>query len=159
MKLAGILMVALALACSAQQASSQGNPHYVSTDPAIREMLTSLDMPRSNTPDFSVVSGSLAGDWQLVLTEGRSLRLSLFQSGSRIFGRGNVTAGNFSEPAAASGTVSGSSLKLDVVPFNGSELYSISLGIGRLPLAGTYTLFSSQAGPRSGMVKASLLAA
>ncbi len=54
-----------------------------------------------------------------------------------VFGRGIANMGGSSEWAFASGSSSGGSLKLDVVPFNATKLYRISLDLGHLPLIGT----------------------
>ena len=107
-------------------------------------MLISLDMPKyaGNVP-----ATNIAGNWRLVLTDGIYFDLVLFQSGSAIFGRGNLSSGMVSQWAVASGSVSGSNLELDVVPESGTELYAISVDISRLPLAGTYVLFRTNIAP------------
>ena len=146
-----LILLLIVLSCLVLPAESQYNPHYTSIDPAVREMLISLDMPRyaGNVP-----ATNIAGNWRLVLTDGIYFDLVLFQSGSAIFGRGNLSSGMVSQWAVASGSVSGSNLELDVVPESGTELYAISVDISRLPFAGTYVLFRTNIAPKPGTLRA-----
>ncbi len=128
----------------------------VTTDPAIREMLISLDMPK-NLGTSPIANA--AGNWHLKLGENKSVDLSLLQSGTIIFGRGTLNSGIIIESAKTSGELYGGFLNLDVVPDSGTELYSISLNIGTLPLTGTYTWFMASGEPHSGTVEASRKAA
>ncbi len=156
--------------------SSPGS-HYVSSDPALREMQESMDRPISalgsvvarpatgkssskifgNTASKNAASQLLtnaAGRWHLELSEGRAMDLYLYQSGPRIFGSGSITLGQAAQGATASGAISGSSMILNVVPGSGTELYSISLDISRLHLASSYSVFRPGAEPVSGTVRA-----
>jgi hypothetical protein len=146
-----LILLLIILSCLALPAESLDNPHYTSIDPAVREMLVSLDMPKyaGNVP-----ATTIAGNWRLVLTDGIYIDLVLLQSDSAIFGRGNLVSGMVSQWAVASGSVSGSNLKLDVVPESGTELYAISVDISRLPLAGTYVLFRTNVAPKPGTLRA-----
>jgi hypothetical protein len=145
--------------------------HYVATDPAIKEMLISLDMPRTpqgerealvappkSTPILVEPSANLAGRWNLEFLDGSAISLDLLQSGNVVFGRGNLRPDRGMEDVTASGSLSGRILRLDVVPASGQELYVISLDVGKLPLEGSYVKFSVT-DPESGMLKASWLAA
>jgi hypothetical protein len=120
------------------------------TDPAIREMLASLDMPR-----VSVTESNVAGNWYLALSNGPFIELALIQSGAVVFGRASVNSGINQQWATASGEISGNRLRLNVVPEMGTELYAISINIDRLPLTGTYVLIRGDAGPQPGSVSAS----
>jgi hypothetical protein len=122
------------------------NPHYMMTDPAIREMMISMDMPRYT----GGVPANVAGNWQLMLSDGKNIGLALQQSGAIIFGKGNIVSGSFSLPVTASGSVSDNNLRLDVVPENGSELYAISVNFSRLPFVGTYAVFRADSAPKPG---------
>ena len=146
-----ILLILVVLSCLSFPAQSQSNPHYTATDPAVRDMLISLDMPRYTG---SVPAANIAGNWQLVLDDGIYLDLALLQSGSSTFGRGNVSSGIFSQWAFASGSISGTSLDLDIVPESGLQLYAVSIDISRLPFAGTYVLFAANAAPKPGVLQA-----
>jgi hypothetical protein len=151
--------------------SSPGS-HYVSSDPALREMQESMDRPISalgsvvarpatgkttskifgNTASKNAALANAVGRWHLELSEGRAMDLYLYQSGSRIFGSGNIAYGQAAQGATASGSISGSSMILDVVPGSGTELYSISLDISRLHLASPYNVFRSGVSPGTGTV-------
>ena len=146
-----LILLLIVLSCLALPAKSLDNPHYTSIDPAVREMLVSLDMPKyaGNVPATTIV-----GNWRLVLTDGIYIDLTLLQSGSAIFGRGNLVSGIVSQWAVASGSVSGSNLELDVVPESGTELYAISIDMSRLPFAGTYVLFRTNIAPKPGTLSA-----
>lgn len=145
-----ILLSLSLLFCLAIQVSAQGSPSYTVTDPAIREMLASLDMPR-----VSATESNVAGSWYLALSNGPFIELALIQSGAVVFGRASVNSGADSEWATASGEISGSNLRLNVVPEKGTALYAISINTDRLPLTGTYVLVRGDAGPVPGSVSAS----
>ncbi len=132
-------------------ASCQDNPHYMITDPAIREMMMSIDMPRY----AGGVPGNVAGNWQLMLDEGKNIELTLQQFGSVVFGKGNIVSGSVSQPLTASGSVSDNNLRLNIVPVDGSGLYAISVNFIRLPFVGTYAVFRADSAPKSGTLQAS----
>jgi hypothetical protein len=144
--------------------SSSGG-HYLSSDPATREMQESMDRPISlgsvvSRPATSVAgaasiqTANAAGRWSMSLSDGRSIYLELYQSGTRIFGRGSMTTGQKTQGALASGTVTGSTVILDVVPESGIELYSISLDISRLHLSSSFHVFRYGGQIGSGTVRA-----
>ena len=58
-------------------------PNYMITDRALREMLISLDIPRYTG---SVPIGNVIGNLQLMLSDGKYIGLKLLQSGSVVFG-------------------------------------------------------------------------
>ena len=161
------ILVLLSISCQAQ---SQGSPNIVATDPAIAEMEQSLDMPRpsanqgavTSTPATSTPAAttppvfSAAGVWHLTLSEGQSLDLNLLQSGAVLFGRGNITSGGSSQWATASGAVSGSILRLDIVPASGDVLIAASLDLSRLPVSGTYLTIRSGTKTVQGTVQATV---
>lgn len=151
--------------------------HYLSSDPAVREMQESLDRPRQSSALGSTVARSAAGKaatagktttgmapanaaglWQLELSGGKSIDLDLYQSGARVFGRGSLTSGMTVQGVVASGDLVGSSMILDVVPESGNMLYAISLDVNRLYLASSYTIFRAGAEQGSGTVKAHRIA-
>ena len=134
-------------------------------DPAISEMEKSLDMPRPPVATGSEVamhnSGrpanvpiqNLTGSWHLGLTNGENIDLILSQSGSVVFGRGNVTSGNASQEAKANGSYSGNVLKMNVVPVGGKERYSLSLDLSGQTPAKTYIIFRNNTATSSGTVR------
>lgn len=143
--------------------SSSGG-HYLSSDPATREMQESMDRPialgsvvarpATSKAAFSSQTANAAGRWSMSLSDGRSIYLELYQSGTRIFGRGSMTTSQKTQGALASGTISGSTLALDVVPESGTELYSISLDISKLHLSSSYNVFRYGGQTGSGTVRA-----
>ncbi len=139
--------------------SSTGD-HYVSPDPAVRAMQESLDRPISSPgpvvarPAATLSPTIAAGRWHLDLSEGKAIDLYLNESGSRLFGSGSIAFGQESQGATASGSILGSDMILDVVPWSGTELYSISLDISRLHLASSYSVFRPGAATESGTVRA-----
>jgi len=151
-----LVLAIIAFSCIVTLAYTQGNS-YTTTDPAILEMEMSMDMPRGPAPTgpammvpststpaaANIPVQNIAGVWRLDLTNGESIDLTLYQSGNVAFGRGSLTSGGGSLWATASGFVSGSVLRLDVVPSSGTGLYAIALDLsGRTP-AGMYSIFSS----------------
>jgi hypothetical protein len=173
-----ISLILIVLLCLGFSAQSQDNPHYMIIDPALREMLISLDMPRYTGSDLhhmitdpalremlisldmprytgSVPIGNVAGNLQLKLSDGTYIGLKLLQSGSVVFGKGNITSGSASQLATAGGSILGNNLRLDVVPENGTEVYAISVNMGRLPLVGTYSVFRADSAPKPGTLQAS----
>ncbi len=65
-----------------------------------------------------------------------------------------MTTGQKTQGALASGTVTGSTVILDVVPESGIELYSISLDISRLHLSSSFHVFRYGGQIGSGTVRA-----
>ncbi len=122
-----------------------GNGNYASGDPAVREMQNSLDWPRH----------LVDGHWQLWLTDGTSLDLTLSQSGNEVFGYGLMTSGRETQRVTASGSIYGRDLELGITPDSGIKSYVISIDVGYLPLSGTYTAYRAGTYLQSGMVKIS----
>jgi hypothetical protein len=110
----------------------------------------------ASVPDISLANA--AGRWHLELSEGKTMDLDLIQSGARIFGRGSITSDPTAQWVVASGSISGSSITLDVVPESGIALYEISLDIKRLNLALSYIIFRAGSVPGSGTVRARRIA-
>lgn len=158
---------------------------YVSPDPAVKGMQESLDRPiaplgssvsktakgistgspvRRSTTGISTgktvamtSSAGAAGRWSIQLSDGRSVYLQLYQSGSKFFGRGSTTLDKTTQGALASGSVSGNKMTVDLVPESGTELYSISLDISRLNMTSKYTVYRYGAQPGYGTAQASRL--
>ena len=178
-----ILIALTILSCLFSMVEAQSNPHYMTTDPAVREMLISMNMPRTtgsssftsmtadpavremlismNMPRYvgSVPPEIVAGTWLLNLSGGEYIELALQQSGAAIFGKGTLTNSTFSQAAFASGSVSGTGLNLEVLPESATELYAISIDISSLPYIGTYVVFLADSGLKTGTLVASKNAA
>lgn len=104
-------------------------------------------------PASSAQIRSLIGSWDMELDNGVKIDLNLSQSGNIVFGEGKVLSGAAIQWAAASGSISGNILGLDVVPADGSKLYALSLDLGGQTSAKTYHIFSANTQTVSGTVK------
>jgi hypothetical protein len=149
---------------------SSGASNYVSFDPAVRQMQESLDRsgryarigssgtrttatPTATTAGTNKLTTSVVGAWHLELADGTTIDLLLNQSGAMVFGRGRIALGSSVQWATASGTFSGSSLKLNVVPASGAEFYALSLKIGRHPVTASYLVYKTGSSPRPGTAR------
>jgi hypothetical protein len=148
---------------------SQDSAGSISTDPAIRDMQLSMERTRyptalgSSTPRQSAARAGItaattgavkvAGSWHIELASAPTIDLSLQQSETAVFGRGIISSGVNSRPAVASGDIYLSSLRLDIIPYEGIELYRISLDLSRQPVVGTYTVYRVGTMPSSGVVR------
>ena len=167
-----ILIVLVLLASFMSIVEAQDNPHYMSTDPAIRSMLISMNTPSTpmltdpatiemlismNMSQYAgnVPAETIVGTWRLNLSDGSQIDLNLLESGSALFGKGNITAGTISQEAYASGSVSENGMYLEVIPESGSGLYVISADISSPPYTGNYVAFIAGSEPQSGTLRAS----
>jgi len=141
--------------------------HSLSSDPSIRDMQVSLDMPRPSAtagltrPAKTVKPNSAlgaknpdaSGIWQIDLADGTSINLNLHQSAKMIFGKGSMAQRGYAQEVSASGELSGKKMLLNVISNSGSELYAFSMDTGRLPHAASYTLYRVGASPAMGSIK------
>ena len=99
---------------------------------------------------------SVSGSWSLELTDSasRTAVLTLFQSGDAVYGSGNVNLdANTTMMAAASGTLTGSELNLDLVTLGKVNLYRLTLMVSRESATGNYTAYSPSSSPSTGTAK------
>mgnify|MGYP001070268701 CR=1 FL=1 len=89
----------------------------------------------------AISSAGVSGKWNLQLSEGKTIYLDLHQSGNRLFGKGSFTSGSITQMALASGTASGNSITLDILPESGTELYTLSLDTSKLNVPARYTAY------------------
>ncbi len=96
----------------------------------------------------------LEGRWSLELRDDmvRTLDLNLQQIGRVISGRGDMTAGQFSQPASASGLIYQDVLYLDVTSLDDQILYRCVLRPGVNSISGSYYAFGPQGAVWSGTV-------
>jgi hypothetical protein len=95
----------------------------------------------------------VSGIWSLKLNDNtsRKVALTLFQNGDAVYGTGNINLdANTSMKAAASGTVTGDKVILDIVSSGKVSLYRISMTISGDSATGTYTAFSPGLPPSTG---------
>ena len=138
-------------AIRAMEMSMNTPNNSVVTDPALRSMLIAMNMSRylGNVPVETTI-----GKWQLNLSDGSHIYLTLLQSGAAVFGKGEMANGNVSQGVYASGSVSGSNLHLEIVPESGLELYVNSVDISSPPFEGNYVLFTASSEPQTGTLRA-----
>ncbi len=106
--------------------------------------------------DLAIVSGS----WSLDLNDSASRKaiLTLFQNGDAVYGTGNLNLdANTAMTAAASGTVTGDQVNLDIVSLGKVSLYRISMTVSGDSATGNYTTFSPGLPPSTGTAKGSKL--
>jgi hypothetical protein len=102
------------------------------------------------------VPTSVSGGWSLELTDSalHTAALTLFQSGDAVYGTGNVNLdANKTMMAAASGTLTGGELNLDIVTLGKVNLYRLALMVSGESAAGNYTAYSPSASPSTGTAK------
>jgi hypothetical protein len=154
----------------------QGSDPYAITDPAVRNMLISLDMPRESIPgpadpairqmeaslDFPRNYGtsgpvaetsisnyystgykpaSNAGRLQIILYDGTTMDLTLYQNQNSIYGQGSVNLGGKVLWATARGYMYNSNLKIDVTPTDSAMQYAILIDTARQDMPGRYTIY------------------
>jgi len=97
---------------------------------------------------------NVAGSISLVLTDStiKSVTIVLTQSGDVVFGKGSMISGGVTQDVAATGSVSGSNLDLDLLSMNDVNLYKLSIDISGKSLSGSYRAFGSGLRPLMGTV-------
>jgi hypothetical protein len=98
----------------------------------------------------------VSGSWSLKLDDNTSRKadLTLFQNGNAVYGTGDINQGtNTTLQAAASGTVTGSMLNLNLVSLGKVSLYRFSLTIIRDSVTGSYSALTPGASQITGTAK------
>jgi hypothetical protein len=96
-------------------------------------------------PAISSEPAIVSGSWSLELNDSMSRKatLTIFQNGDAVYGTGNLNLdANTTMIAAASGTVKGDQVNLDIVSLGKVSLYRISLTVSGDSATGSYTAFS-----------------
>ena len=98
---------------------------------------------------------SVSGSWSLELTDSasRTAVLTLFQSGDAVYGSGNVNLDANTTMMAASGTLTGSELNLDLITLGKVNLYRLTLMVSGESATGNYTAYSPSSSPSTGTAK------
>lgn len=159
-----LLLAIAALFCLVFQVYSQED----TMDPVARQIMMAMDTPvqpeaigsegatqtqNTGLPSASTSARSITGSWHMELANGVNINLTLSQSGSMVFGSGNLASGTATQLATASGSLSGNTLRLNIVPADGAELYALSLDLSGQTPAKTYSIFSASAQTSSGTVR------
>ena len=99
---------------------------------------------------------NVSGNWSLKLDDNTSKKadLTLFQNGNAVYGTGNINPGtNAKLQAAASGTVTGTWLNLNLVSLGKVSLYRFSLTISKDSVTGSYRALTPGASQITGNAK------
>ncbi len=101
---------------------------------------------------------NIAGSLSLVLTDStiRSVTIALTQSGDIVFGKGSMIAGGVTGDVAATGSVSGGKLDMDLLSMNDVFLYKLAIDISGKSLSGSYRAFGSSSAPWTGTITGTL---
>jgi len=88
---------------------------------------------------------TVGGSWSFLLndTDEKEMALSLFQKDGDVFGAGKMRAGNSTVDVAASGSVSGSNLELNLVSLGTIRLYKLDLDLSGEAAAGQLLAIST----------------
>ncbi len=99
----------------------------------------------SDQTTSSSSTGALAGSWSFELSDNtlKELVLTLFQSEDSVFGTGSMRDGNNTLLVAASGSVDGDKLNLDLTSFGTINLYRLTLTSSGDSASGDYKAFSA----------------
>jgi len=139
-------------ATNPQEARSQDQNQTVATPTVSAE--TNVKAKPTISSDLAIVSGS----WSLDLNDSASRKavLTIFQNGDAIYGTGNLNLdANTAMTAAASGTVTGDQVNLDIVSLGKVSLYRVSMTVSGDSATGSYTAFSPGLPPSTGTAKGS----
>ncbi len=111
----------------------------------------------SGAAPSGAIPAGFAGSWRLDLKDSteRSVVLSLAQSGGVVYGKGSMISGGQTQDVAATGTVDGDKLYMDIVSMGSVGLYKLSLSQSGSALVGSYDAFSPSAQPWTGIATGS----
>ncbi len=105
---------------------------------------TSSTVQTELPPEPSVAS--IGGSWSFELNDDSSKRdvaLAIFQSGNYVYGAGNMREGNSTLQVAASGSVQGQTMNLDIISLGTINLYKLALDLSGDSALGAYQAFSA----------------
>ena len=145
------------VATDPQEARSQDQNQTAAT-PTVATPTVAADANVKAKPTVSSDLAIVSGSWSLDLNDSASRKaiLTLFQNGDTIYGTGNLNLdANTAMTAAASGTVTGDQVNLDIVSLGKVSLYRISMTVSGDSATGNYTTFSPGLPPATGIAKGS----
>ena len=134
-------------ASTPQQARNQ----ELNQKPTNQPIVTNATIPVQSTTSSEPMAAS--GSWSLVLNDSasRTAVLTLFQNGDAVYGTGNLNLdANTTLIAAASGTIAGDKLSLDVVSLGKVSLYRITMTLSGDSATGDYTAFNPSVASTTG---------
>jgi hypothetical protein len=137
-------------ATNPQEARGQDQNQTVATPTVAVDANVKAKPPMSS--ELVIVSGS----WSLDLNDSASRKaiMTIFQNRDAVYGTGNLNLdANTAMIAAASGTVTGDQVNLDIVSLGKVSLYRIVMTINGDSATGSYTAFSPGLPPSTGTAK------
>ena len=137
-------------ASTPQQARNQ----ELNQTPITQSIVTNSTVPVQSTTSSEPTS--VSGSWSLVLSDSasRTAALTLFQNGDAVYGTGNINLDtNTTMMAAASGTITGDKLNLDLVSLGKVNLYRISMTLNGDSATGSYTSLNPSSASTTGTAK------
>jgi hypothetical protein len=126
--------------------------------PTVATPAVAADANAKAKPTMSSELAIVSGSWSLDLNDSASRKaiLTLFQNGDAVYGTGNLNLdANIAMTAAASGTVTGDQVNLDIVSLGKISLYRVSMTVSGDSATGNYTTFSPGLSPATGTAKGS----
>ena len=139
-------------ATNPQEARGQDQNQTVATPTVAADANANVKAKPTMSSELAIVSGS----WSLDLNDSASRKaiLTIFQNGDVVYGTGNLNLdANTAMIAAASGTVTGDQVNLDIVSLGKVSLYRIVMTINGDDATGSYTAFSPGLPPSTGTAK------
>jgi hypothetical protein len=99
----------------------------------------------SELPPSLPALASVGGSWFFELNDSskREIGLALFQNGKYVYGAGNMKEGNSTLQVAASGSIQGGTMDLDVISLGEINLYKLALDLSGDSALGDYQAFSA----------------
>jgi hypothetical protein len=139
------------------QASSSQESRATGTASSDGQIASQEEENDSNATEASgeTPSMDLSGSWTMSLDDGRDLDLMLYQNGKAVFGTGSMEDGNATSLVAASGSLAGDKLNLDIVSFGSINLYRLTLIQSGDSIVGSYSAIQPSGTPTSGSASAS----
>ena len=139
-------------ATNPQEARGQDQNQTVATPTVAADANANVKAKPTMASELAIVSGS----WSLDLNDSASRKaiLTIFQNGDVVYGTGNLNLdANTAMIAAASGTVTGDQVNLDIVSLGKVSLYRTVMTINGDSATGSYTAFSPGLPPSTGTAK------
>lgn len=106
---------------------------------------TTTVVPIDQTELPAAPAAVVTGSWSFQLNDDsqKDIALSLFQNGDALFGTGNMREGNDTLQVAASGSLQGDDMNLDITTLGSISLYRLTLSFSGDSASGDYTAFSA----------------
>jgi hypothetical protein len=126
-------------ASNPQEARNQAQTQAGSAQPVVANNTA----PAQSTPAEAV---SIAGTWSFELSDSasKSATLTLLQgAGGAVYGKGAIMEGNDTFTAAATGSIVGDMMSLDLVSLEKLSLYRLTLALSGDSATGSYNLFNA----------------